>query len=124
MKSHSIITRYEDYSVFSGSPRECVHHCLFGVGMRELADSDGVWIPLLNREHNASSKGTIYQIHGNPAAEKLSKMLGQAAWESQYLAERLEMATDDCAVTDVKTAEEWRNEARVAFRKRYGISYM
>lgn len=118
MKSHSIITRYEDYSVFSGSPRECVHHCLFGVGMRELADSDGVWIPLLNREHNASSNGTIYQIHGNPAAEKLSKMLGETAWQLEYLAKELSKANPD------KTKDEWRNEARTAFARRYGRNWL
>lgn len=118
MKSHSIITRYEDYSVFSGSPRECIHHCLFGVGTRELADSDGVWIPLLNREHNASSKGTIYQIHGNPAAEKLSKMLGETAWQLEYLAKELSKANPD------KTKDEWRNEARTAFARRYGRNWL
>lgn len=109
--SKSIITNYEEYSVFSGTPRECVHHCIFGNGLRKLADEDGVWIPLLNREHNASSKGTIYQIHGNPSAEKLSKMLGQMAWEKNYVCTQFPF---------VGLSE----EAREAFRKRYGISFL
>jgi hypothetical protein len=121
--SKSIITRYEDYSIFSGTPRECIHHCIFGNGLRQLADTDGVWIPLLNREHNASSKGTIYQIHGNPAAEKFSKMLGQTAWESQYLAYKLEQAAIDGSLIE-KTADEWRDKAREEFRKRYGQSWL
>ena len=81
--SRSIITRYENISVFSNKPAEARHHCLFGRGIRELAEKDGVWIPLLNCEHNMSPKGNINQIHGNPAAEKLSKMLCQMAWEKQ-----------------------------------------
>jgi len=111
--SKSIVTKYEDYSVFSGVPKDCTHHLIFGVGVRKLADEDGLWIPLLNSEHNLSSKGTIYQIHGNPAAEKLSKMLGQMAWEKQYLVNKYELPFDDLS-----------EEAREAFRKRYGQSYL
>lgn len=107
--SKSILTKYEEYSVFSGSPAECKHHLLFGRGMRDKAEADGVWIPLMNSEHNMSSKGTINQIHENPAAEKLSKMLGQVAWEKEYYRKKLNMEDD---------------EAREAFRKRYGISYL
>lgn len=111
--SKSIVTRYEEYSAFSGVPRDCIHHLCFGRGVRDKADEDGLWIPLLNSEHNLSSKGTIYQIHGNPAAEKLSKMLGQMAWEKQYLVNKYELPFDDLSM-----------EAREAFRKRYGQSYL
>lgn len=111
--SKSIITNYEDISAFSGVPSECIHHCIFGRGLRDLADKDGLWIPLLNREHNLSPKGTIYQIHGNPAAEKLSKMVGQLAWEKHYIAEKYSVPFDDI-----------ENEAREAFRERYGVSYL
>lgn len=107
--SKSIITNYDGYSVFSGTPTTTRHHCVFGRGMRELAEQDGLWIPVLDREHNMSSKGTINQIHENPAAEKLSKMLGQVAWEKEYYRKKLNMEDD---------------EAREAFRKRYGISYL
>ena len=111
--SKSIITRYEEYSAFSGTPAECKHHCLFGRGIRNKAEDDGIWIPLTNAEHNMSHKGTIYQIHGNPAAEKLSKMLGQMAWEKQYLVEKYELPFDDLS-----------QEAREAFRSRYGESWL
>ena len=113
---HSILTEYEDISAFSGKPKECFHHLCFGVGMRELSDSDGLWIPLQNAEHNCSSKGTIYQIHDNPAAEKLSKMLGQVAWEKEYLAKELEKHGYD--IDDIK------DEARTHFMARYGQSFL
>lgn len=112
----SILTDYDNISAFSGKPKECLHHLLFGVGMRELADSDGCFIPLLNEEHNCSSKGTIYQIHDNPAAEKLSKMLGQVAWEKEYLAKELEKCGYD--IDDIK------DEARTHFMARYGQSFL
>ena len=112
--THSIITKFENISSFSGDfPPECRHHCIFGRGLRELAEADGLWIPLMNREHNLSPKGTIYQIHGNPAAEKLSKMLGQVAWEKHYIAEKYSLPFDDIEA-----------EAREAFKERYGKSFL
>lgn len=113
---HSILTEYEDISAFSGKPKEAKHHLVFGRGLRELSEEDGLYIFLLNEEHNSSSKGTIYQIHDNPAAEKLSKMLGQVAWEKEYLAKELEKHGYD--IDDIK------DEARTHFMARYGRSFL
>lgn len=107
-KRKSIVTEYEQISVFSGREAECKHHLIFGVSGRSYADDDGLFIPLTNDEHNLSMNGTIYQIHGNPAAEKLSKMLGQACWERHHIAET------GCT----------EQEARSHFMVRYGKSYM
>lgn len=104
----SIITEYEDVSAFSAAPAECRHHLVYGRGLRELADQDGLWIPLTNAEHNMNPMGERYQIHGNFPAEKLSKMLGQVAWEKHT------MFTTGCT----------EHEARLFFRQRYGISYL
>ena len=104
----SIVTEYEDISAFSQSPAECHHHLIFGRGLRELADEDNLWIPLTNAEHNISSYGLLYQVHGNPTAEKLSKMAGQLAWEKHTI------FTTGCN----------EHEARMFFRNRYGISYL
>lgn len=104
----SIVTEYEELSAFSAAPAECRHHLVFGSGLRELADQDGLWIPLRHSEHNMSSKGLIYQIHENIAAEKLSKMLGQVSWEKHTI------YTTGCN----------EREARLFFRNRYGISYL
>ena len=118
----SIVTNYTDISAISASPAEAKHHLVFGSGFRGLADQDGLWIPLTNAEHNLSSKGTINQLHGNPIAESLSKMLGQMAYEKHYLAEKLSRVNEDGL--DDMTVEEWSDEAREAFRKRYGVSYL
>ena len=111
--SKSIITNYETISTFSGVPADCIHHCIFGGALRKLADEDKLTIFLTNYEHNLSSKGTIYQIHGNPAAEKLSKMVGQLAWEKQYLIEKYELPFENLS-----------DEAREAFKNRYGKSFL
>ena len=109
----SRVTKYNQYSAFSGSPAECQHHLIFSNGLHKLADEDGLIIGLLNSEHNMSPKGTINQIHENPAAEKLSKMLGQAIWERNYLIEKYELPFDDLA-----------DECREAFQRRYGRSFL
>ncbi len=108
MKNKSIVTAYEEISVFSGKFAECRHHLIFGSGLKSLADEDGLWIPLTHTEHNMSSQGLLYQIHDNPSAEKLSKIAGQLAWEKNAI---LTIGYSD-------------TEAREAFRNRYGISYL
>ena len=108
----SKVTEYNRYSAFSGSPAECQHHLIFGNGRHKLADEDGLIIGLLNKEHNASETGTKDQVHWNPAAEKLSKIAGQLAWERNYLIDKL------------GDFDEVSREAREAFRKRYGESYL
>ena len=109
----SIITEFEDISAFSGAPAECVHHCIFGRGLRELADEDGLTIPLTNEEHNMSRFGQRWQVHDNAPAEALSKMDGQLAWEKHYIATKRELPFEGI-----------EQEAREAFRNRYGISYL
>lgn len=122
MKQQSAVTNYMDVSAFSSRPAECVHHLVFGSGMRKLADEDMLTIALTNSEHNASSKGTINQIHGNPAAEMLSKIAGQLAYERRYLAKKLAEVNEKGL--DVQSVDEWEEEARESFRKRYGRSYL
>ena len=102
----SIVTSYEDISAFSGRPAQCTHHLIMGSGLRKLADEDGLTIPLTHDEHNTGM--LIERIHGNPAAEHLSRMVGQLAWEKHKIA--MEGCTEF--------------EARESFRKRYSISYL
>lgn len=115
MADKSIVTKYNTISAFSGKPKETDHHLIFGDfgSYRDKADEDLLTLPLLHREHNMSPNGNINQIHGNPAAEKLSKMLGQVVWEKHWIAERYSLP-----FTDIE------EEAREAFRDRYGQSWL
>jgi len=79
----SIVTEYTDICFFCGGPAECEHHLLFGTSARNLAEQDGIKVPICNKCHNMAVKAAD-RIHGNPMAEKLSKMLGQAIWETYY----------------------------------------
>ena len=100
-----IITKYNENCMFCGKPTRTQHHYLFGRGERQLADEDGIKGPVCDDCHNIGE--LIKRIHGNIAAEKLSKMVGQLAWEKHAVAEGM---TED--------------EAREAFRKRYKRSYL
>ena len=114
-KAENIVTEYTELSAFSTNAKECDHHLIFGSGSRKQADEDGLLLPLTNKEHNM---GAIPErIHDNPAAEKLSKMLGQVVWELHFTAKHLAKLTG-------KPVKECRSEAREAFRQRYGISYL
>lgn len=94
----SIVTECTDTCFFCGRPAECEHHLLFGTSARNLAEQDGIKVPCCNKCHNMANKA-VDRVHGNPMAEKLSKMLGQAIWEVNY-------------------------GDREAFRRRYGKSYL
>lgn len=90
-----------------GKPKECDHHLIFGTSQRALATIDHLTMPLCNDCHNMAIK-PVDRIHGNSVAEKLSKMLGQALFERDYI------ILNKCE----------GEEARGAFMKRYGRSYL
>ncbi len=101
----SILTEYIHNCSLCGRPTEAEHHLLFGKGIRNLAEDDGIKIPVCNNCHNMA--GGKNQIHDNPVSEKLSKMLGQVAWEKQKIIDGHEPRL-----------------VREEFRKRYGKSYL
>ena len=101
----SILTEYQYNCAITGRTSECEHHLIFGKGMRNLAEEDGLKLPLTNDVHNMA--GGKNQLHDNPVAEALSKMLGQVAWEKQKIIEGHDP-----------------NLVREEFRKRYGKSYL
>lgn len=96
-KTKSIVTEYTEICYFCGRPSECEHHLVFGKGLRELAEEDGIKVPSCNRCHTLGKN--TEKVHENPIAEKLSKMLGQAIYEKEI-------------------------GAREDFRRRYGKSYL
>lgn len=80
-KTKGIVTEHERICIFCGKVAEGEHHLLFGNGIRELAEQDGLKVPICNYCHNLGR--TMERIHDNPMAEKLSKMLGQAMYEAK-----------------------------------------
>lgn len=106
-RSKSVVVNREAFSAISGSRAECRHHLIFGNGKRDLAEEDGIWIPLTNDEHTTGELSR--RIHDNSMAEDLSKIAGQLAWESEYYRKAAGLACFS---------------ARQAFRVRYGKSYL
>lgn len=101
----SIITDDMDYCFFCGRPAECKHHLIFGSANRKKADEDGLIVPACNRCHNTGK--VIERIHDNPMAEKMSRIIGQMAWENLHISNGVSLQT-----------------AREMFRDRYKISYL
>ena len=108
MKSKSTVCdeKYIGYCFFGGRPVfGAEHHLLFGKGIRDKAEQDGLKVPICDDCHTTGIK--IERIHDNPMAEKLSKMLGQMAYERNIIAEK------GCSI----------EKAREYFRARYGKTY-
>lgn len=93
-----MITEYANYCILCGKPRTDIHHCVFGVGKRKLADQDGLTMPLCDSCHRAIHQGKM---------QTLSKIIGQLLYERNKCAEGM-------------TVE----EARENFRRRYFESYL
>jgi len=93
-----MITEYADYCILCNRPRTAIHHCVFGVGRRNLADEDGLTMPLCDSCHKAIHQGKM---------QTLSKIIGQLLYERNKCAEGM-------------TVE----EARESFRRRYFESYL
>ncbi len=106
------LTEYTDICVVCGRRREAGHHMLFGTGMRELADVDNLLMPMCDDCHDMGER--IKRIHGNPMAERLSKIMGQLLYEKEFILEQM----------PENEQERIRAKARESFRNRYGKSYL
>ena len=116
--SKGIVTEHPDICIFCGRPAECEHHLIFGTASRELSEKDGLKVPACNNCHNMGKM--LSRLHDNPMAERLSKMLGQAIWEKEWiLKDAVHDTEDEKGVQDIE-----RKIARKEFRRRYGISYL
>lgn len=116
--SKGIVTEHSEICIFCGRPAECEHHLIFGTAGRELSEKDGLKVPACNNCHNMGKM--LSRIHDNPMAERLSKMLGQAIWEKEWiLNDAVHDAEDEKGVQNIE-----RRIARKEFRSRYGISYL
>lgn len=112
----SIVTKYMDISILSGKPMECMHHLIFGNGLREKSDKYGLIVPLTNDEHNMS----LESIHLSRYGSHLSKIIGQLAWEKQYYKEIVMLHAQEQGTP----MGEDDDPARILFRKEFGQSYL
>jgi hypothetical protein len=100
-----MITKYNDFCIICGKPKDDIHHIFKGHKQRHLADEDGLMIPLCREHHSA--------VHQHKELNVLCEIIGQLAWEREYLIENTQLPFDDLS-----------EEARDAFRYRYGRSYL
>lgn len=107
-----MITKYNDFCIICGSPTVERHHCLKGVKQRHLADIDGLIIPLCKEHHTGNMS-----VHNKKELNVLCEIIGQLAWEREYLINRQLLPFDDAH-------DEISDEAREAFRSRYSRSYL
>ena len=105
-----------EYCAVCGRPSECTHHLIGGFGKRDISEAYDLKIRLCNEHHNMAVKPES-RIHGNPMAEKLSKMLGQMQFERDFLARKM-------FVSDGYIPEEVLHEARTEFIEIFSRSYL
>ena len=94
-----MITKYTEYCLLCGKPKEDIHHLVFGNGLRRLADRWSIYIPICRTCHEA--------IHKDIAAQKLSKICGQLLFEKEAI-----------------LRGESEDDAREHFRQIFGRSYL
>lgn len=117
----SILTKYENICFFCGRTAEAEHHLIFGTAGRELSEKDGLKVPVCNNCHNMGEK--LKRIHDNPMAERMSKIIGQLAWEKQWILK--DAVHDHESLEAEKEVQEIEDRiARKEFMKRYGKSYL
>ncbi len=123
--SKGIVTDYPEICFICGRPSEAEHHLVFGTAGRELSEKDGLKVPVCNNCHNMGE--ILMRIHGNPMAERMSKIIGQLAWEKKNTPCRRQTNLQGLSM---KAGEEGEVKqiihkgGRETFRKRYGCSYL
>lgn len=90
-----MITEYTEICALCGMRKQHIHHLIGGSGRRKHSPT----IPLCFECHDA--------IHSNGVSYKLSKIVGQLAWENEKIAQGVEPRM-----------------ARVDFRRQFGTSYL
>lgn len=102
-----MITDYTEICAVCGRKKQHTHHLIFGRALRDLADADGLTIPVCAKCHE--------MIHHDSTIGSFSKMIGQLAWEGKYMYDNYD---------ERDTYIEAHREARMEFMKRYGRSYI
>lgn len=115
--SKGIVTQHDTICFICGRQAEAEHHLIFGTAGRELSEKDGLKVPVCNNCHNMGQK--LCRIHENPMAERMSKMIGQLAWEREWLLKNTVAINSKGQMEKVDG-----NAVRSQFMKRYGRSYL
>lgn len=89
----SIVTEFDSICFLCSNRSQHTHHLVYGNANRRISDKEGLVIPLCESCHR--------MIHSNSRVGMMSKIIGQLAWELNYVAEREE-----------------RTDARETFRKK------
>ncbi len=97
----SIVTDDVNFCFFCGNPASCDHHLIFGTSGRAFAEKYGIKVPVCDSCHTRGEYVTC-RIHDNPMAEHLSKMLGQALFEREMVAQG--MTKDEARQKMIKEA--------------------
>lgn len=108
MSSKTIITKFDELCVICNRPATDHHHCLKGVKQRSLADEDGLILPLCREHHQGN-----LSVHNTKELNVLCQIIGQLAWERDYLIKKYELPFDDLST-----------ECRAAFMERYSKGYI
>lgn len=107
-----MVTEYNNYCIICGKPKDDMHHIFKGIKQRHLADEDELIIPLCKEHHTGNMS-----VHNRKEMNVLCEIIGQLAWEREYLIEKQILPFDD-------SHDEISREAREAFRSRYSRSYL
>lgn len=110
MKDSIIVDmRWANYDMIDGTPAVERHH-VFGGANRHLSDDDGLWVPLSYEHHQGMTS-----VHHNKEMKVLMHIIGQQAWMMDYIINNKDLPFDFANI---------KEEAKEAFRKRYGRSYL
>lgn len=103
-----MITKFDDLCIICNRPATDHHHCFKGTKQRHLADEDGLIIPLCKEHHLGNMS-----VHQKKELNVLCEIIGQLAWEREYLIKKYELPFDDLST-----------ECRTAFVERYSKNYI
>lgn len=104
-----MITKYEQYCIICGRPKEAIHHCIEGSNGRKKSEQYGLTCPLCADCHNMSDNS----VHYNPKMNAMSHIIGQLLYERNYILHKRELPFEGLD-----------EEARESFRKEFGKSYL
>ena len=114
------ITEDMTHCIICGNPAVEVHH-IFGGPNRRNAGEDELVVPLCREHHNMGTPVKMSpSVHQKADMMKLFHMLGQLAFERNYLADVI--ANMDAG--EEYSAEDAIEESVMVFRNRYGRNYL